>query len=94
MKFRLIFITIFLLLIDKLVLLLLPSFPGGLKHILLLTIVFYGWYVSGAKFFRFDKNYILFLLINCIYIIILYFNSNVSIINFTTTDCTRPALND
>ncbi len=65
------------------VLLLLPSFPGGLKHILLLSIVLYGWYVSGAKIFRFEKNYIIILLINFIYILILYFNSNVSIINFT-----------
>jgi hypothetical protein len=81
--FRLIFITIFLLVIDKLVLLLLPSFPGGLKHFLLLIIVFYSWYVNGAKFFRFDKNYILFLAINCLYIIVLYFNSNVAFINFT-----------
>ncbi len=82
MILRLIFITIFLLVIDKLVLLLLPSFPGGIKHFLLLLIVFYGWYVSGSKMYYYDKNYIIFLIINCVYIVLLYFNTSVSIINF------------
>ena len=82
MKFRLIFITIFLLVIDKFVILLLPSFPGGLKHFLLLLFVLYSWYMSGANFFIYDKKYIFYLTINYIYVFILYFNSNVSIINF------------
>lgn len=83
MKSRLVFITLLLLLIDKLVWLLLPSFPGGLKHLLLLLIVLYNWYVSGSKFFHYEKNYILFLGLNILYIIILFFNTNnVSIINY------------
>jgi len=83
LKFRLVFITIFLLVIDKLVLLLLPSFPGGLKHFLLLFIVFYNWYVSGFKMFKYDKSYIIFQILNYLYIVILYFNTSVSIINYT-----------
>ena len=83
MKFRLVFITIFLLVIDKLVLLLLPSFPGGLKHLLLLFIVFYNWYVSGSKIYFYDKKYLYFLIINIAFIILLYFNTRVSFINFT-----------
>jgi len=82
MKFRLIFITIFLLVIDKLVFFLSLSFPGGLKHLIVLLIIFYNWFESGSKIYKFDKNYIFILLLNLIYIFFLFFISNAPIINF------------
>jgi O-antigen ligase len=82
LKFRLIFVTIFLLLIDKLVFLFLPSFPGGIKHLLLFLFVLYGWYVTGSKLYYHDKNYLILIFFNCLYITILFFTTNVSVVNY------------
>ncbi len=83
MKNRLIFLTIFLLLIDKIVFLFFPAFPGGLKHFLVFLFVLYNWYASGPILYKYGNNYLLLICFNLIYIILLFFYCSVQPINFT-----------
>jgi len=80
--YRILFLSLFLFLIDKATEYFLPPLPGGAKHFLLLSLFILNWIISGSHLFRVNSLYYKLLFINVIYIAILFFVSKVHPINF------------
>ena len=80
--FRILILTLFLLLIDKATEFFLPPLPGGVKHFLLLAIFLFNWIFSGCHLFTEYNKYYMLLIINMIYVAILFVVSEVHPVNF------------
>lgn len=80
---RLLYLTLFLFLIDKAVQFFLPPLPGGVKHFLLFFIFFINWLTSGAKIIRSNQPYYFILFSLSIYLCILFFVTDVAFLNFS-----------
>jgi hypothetical protein len=81
--YRILFLAIFLFVIDKASEFFLPTLPGGVKHFLLLTLFILNWVLSGSHLFKINETYYKILVINLFYVIILFFNTDVNPINFS-----------
>jgi hypothetical protein len=80
--YRLLFLSLFLFLIDKATQYFLPPLPGGVKHFLLLSLFVLNWIISGSHLFKVNNKYYMLLIINMICVAILFFVSQVHPLNF------------